>query len=132
MRASKLKKFLLKHNISSHSNQNPHQNSNDQFKMYTWSPYNNNGAIDSALSGPHFGHHQNGTAGGMSSSSSAYVHPHHIEQFVPVHHTHPATHHTIPPQSSGIAKSTTKPGPISNDGKCQPKHGNRNINELRF
>ena len=131
MRASKLKKFLLKHNISSHSNQNPHQNSNEQFKMYTWSPYNNNGAIDSAPS--HCGQHPNGTAGGgMSSSSSVYVHPHHIEPFVPVHHSHPATQHTIPSQSSGIATSTTIPGPKSNDGKCQTKHGNRNINELRF
>ena len=133
MRASKLKKFLLKHNITPHSNQNPHQNSSEQFKMYTWSPYNNNGAIDSSLPASHCGQHPNTTTTvGMPSSSSVYAHPHQMEPFVPVHHSHPATQHSIPPQPSVLSKSTTIPGPISNDSKSQNKRGNRNINELRF
>lgn len=132
MRASKLKKFLLKHNIAPHSNQNPHQNSNEQFKMYTWSPYNTNGAIDSTLPPSHCGQHPNNTSVGMPSSSSVYVHPQQMEPFVPVHHPHPATQQTIPAQSLGLTKSTISPGPASSDGKGQIKRGNRNINELRF
>ena len=128
MRASKLKKFLLKHNIASSANQNPHQNSSEQFKMYTWSPYNNSSSFDPAS---HCGQHPN--TGGMSSSSSAYVHPHHIEPFVPVHHSHPPTQHTIPPQSSGVGHiSVAMPGNTTVDAKIPSKHGNKNINELRF
>ena len=133
MRASKLKKFLLKHNISTNANQNPHQNSSEQFKMYTWSPYNNNNnsSFDPALTTPHCGQYSNG--GGMSSSSSAYVHPHHIEPFVAVHHSHPPTQHTIPAQSSGVGISTTAmPGNTPVDGKSPNKHGSKNINDLRF
>merc|ERR1712113_865820 len=79
MRASKLKKFLLKHNIAPGSNQNPHQNSNEQFKMYTWSPYNNND--NTTFPALHCGQQpgNNGATAGLPSSSSMYVHPHQME-----------------------------------------------------
>ena len=133
MRASKLKKFLLKHNIAPNSNQNPHQNSNEQFKMYTWSPYNNNDST--ALPTSHCGQHPSNvvTGTGIPSSSSVYVHPHQIEPFVPVHHSHPATQQAIPSQPSSVmTKPTTIPVPMHSDGKNHNKRGNRNINELRF
>ena len=134
MRASKLKKFLLKHNIAPGSNQNPHQNSNEQFKMYTWSPYNNNDS--NAMSPSHCGQHpSNGATGtGLPSSSSVYVHPHQIEPFVPVHHSHPAAQQAIPSQSSSdMKKSVVVPGPMNSEGnKNSNKRGNRKINELRF
>ena len=133
MRASKLKKFLLKHNIAPNSNQNPHQNSNVQFKMYTWSPYNNND--NTTFPAPHCGQHpgNNGATAGLPSSSSMYVHPHQMEPFVPVHHSHPATQQAKPSQSSsGMTKPSVVPGPLNSEGKNNNKRGNRNINELRF
>lgn len=132
MRASKLKKFLLKHNIAPNSNHNPHQNSNEQFKMYTWSPYNNNDST--AIPPSHCGQHP-GNAGagtGLPSSSSVYVHPHQIEPFVPVHHSHPAAQQAMPSQTSSGIKSAVIPGPLNSEGKNHNKRGNRNINELRF
>ena len=102
--------------------------------MYTWSPYNNNDS--NAMSPSHCGQHpSNGGAGtGLTSSSSVYVHPHQIEPFVPVHHSHPAAQQAIPSQSSSdMNKSVVVPGPMNSEGnKSSNKRGNRKINELRF